>query len=74
MHGMAEKKREFGGKLSYRRAIRSGMTIGIITAILSPIVVLIFIKFINPNFFADFIDYTVSTKKSTQAKQKIILI
>lgn len=66
MHGMKEKKREFGGKLTYRRAFRSGMTIGIITAILSPIVVIIFIKFINPNFFADSIDYAVSTKKSTQ--------
>ena len=68
MQGMTEKKREFGGKLSNRRAFRSGMTIGIITAILSPIVVVIFIKFINPNFFADSIDYAVSTKKSTQSQ------
>ncbi len=66
MRGMSEKKREFGGKLTYRRAFRSGMTIGIITAILSPIVVFLFIRFINPNFFADSIDFAVSTKKSTQ--------
>ncbi len=57
--GIRAKKKDLGGKILFREAFLAGVLMSFIIAMLSPLVILIFDKFINPNFFTDFQNYAV---------------
>jgi hypothetical protein len=52
--GITAKKKELGGEITFKQAFLAGVLISFIVAMLSPLVILIFSKSINPNFFTDF--------------------
>lgn len=63
--GLRARKRALGGVITFKQAFLSGLLISAIVAALSPVLMVIFVQFINPNFFADFQRYAVVNGVST---------
>lgn len=63
--GLNARKAELGGELSYLQALGQGLGVGVTVGILSVGVQYLFFLFINPNFFNDFIRYSVDNKLMT---------
>jgi hypothetical protein len=57
--GIRAKKKDLGGHILFKEAFLAGVVMSFIIAMLSPLVILIFDKLINPNFFTDFQNYAV---------------
>jgi hypothetical protein len=63
--GMLAKKKESGGEITFKQAFLAGILLSFIAAMLNPVVILIFSKSINPNFFLDFQNYAVERGQMT---------
>ena len=61
-----KKDNFFVGNMSFKQGFMSGVILSIFIALLSPIVNFITFKFIAPDFFENFINYTVTNKIQTQ--------
>ncbi|CUS49342.1 MAG: protein of unknown function DUF4199 [Idiomarinaceae bacterium HL-53] len=57
-----------GGVLSYKDAFLSGLVITVVVAVLSPLMQWIVHRIISRNFFANAIEYAVSSGKQTQSE------
>ena len=63
-----KKDNFFMGDMTFKQGFISGVILSIFIALLSPIVNFITFKFITPNFFENFINYTVTNKIQTQVQ------
>jgi hypothetical protein len=63
--GIRAKKKELEGVITFKQAAVAGILISFVAAMLSPVVMLIFSRSINPNFFTDFQNYAVEKGQMT---------
>lgn len=61
--GILERKRELGGKISYRRSLAAGTSISLVAAGSIPVILWINTQLINVDFFPALIRYSVSVGK-----------
>ncbi|NBO64221.1 MAG: DUF4199 domain-containing protein [Acidobacteria bacterium] len=68
---VSEKKRQMGGTISFAVALRCGLGVSVIVAILAPAVQYLFSRWINPDFFVAMNSYAVASGKLSpeQAQQ-----
>lgn len=64
------KKAELDGRISWGQAFLSGMIVSAVVALLAPLVQWIFHTYINPNFFADMINFAVKNGMGSIEKMK----
>lgn len=62
---LREKRRTLGGKISFTQAFLCGLGVSVVVSLLSPLTQYIFHRYVNPNFFNDFINYAVNSGKAT---------
>ncbi len=60
-----EKRRTLGGNISFTQAFLCGLGVSVVVSLLSPLIQYIFHRYVNPNFFNDFINYAVNNGKAT---------
>ena len=65
---LCEKRAQLGGKLTFKQGLISGLSLAAFAALLSPLGQPLFHQFVNPNFFADMVQFTVSSGKATLAE------
>ena len=65
-----KRKKDFGGKMSWKQGFISGIIISIVVAILTPLTQYISNTFIAPNLFPNIINYMVETGKMTEEGAK----
>jgi len=65
-----KKKKDFGGKMSWKQGFISGIIISIVVAILTPLTQYIGNTWIAPNLFPNIINYMVETGKMTEEGAK----
>ena len=65
-----KRKKDFGGKMSWKQGFISGIIISIVVAILTPLTQYIGNTFIAPNLFPNIINYMVETGKMTEEGAK----
>lgn len=58
----------FKGEMTWQQGFISGVILSIVISLISPIVQYITYTFITPNFFTNFINYTVANNIQTQAQ------
>lgn len=63
-----KKENFFKNQMTFRQGFISGVILSIFIAILSPIGQIITFTYISPNFFENFINYSVANKIQTQAQ------
>jgi len=63
VYAILAKRAELGGEITFLKALITGVTISLVVAALSPVVILIFHYLINPHFFTDFQNYSVKMGK-----------
>ncbi|MET6989424.1 DUF4199 domain-containing protein [Sediminicola arcticus] len=62
-----KRKKDLGGKMSWKQGFIGGIIISIVVAILTPLTQYIGSMWIAPDFFPNIISYMVETGKMTQA-------
>ncbi|MET7028661.1 DUF4199 domain-containing protein [Sediminicola luteus] len=65
-----KRKKDFGGKMSWKQGFISGIIISIVVAILTPLTQYISNTWIAPNLFPNIINYMVETGKMTEEGAK----
>ncbi len=65
-----KRKKDFGGKMSWKQGFISGIIISIVVAILTPLTQFIGNTWIAPNLFPNIINYMVETGKMTEEGAK----
>jgi hypothetical protein len=63
---LKEKRAKLGGAITFKKAFISGLIMTGVIILLSPLVMPIYFKWINPNFFEDFKAYTVENGMKLQ--------
>jgi hypothetical protein len=58
--GINARRKQLGGHIRFGQAFQSGFFITLIVAMLSPALQVVFHKFINPDFFSAFREYSVN--------------
>ncbi len=61
-----KRKKDFGGLMTYRQGLISGLIITAVVMVLSPVVQWLFSYVISPDFFANAIAYAVESGKMTR--------
>jgi hypothetical protein len=61
-----KRKRYYGGFMTYRQGLMSGLIMTAVITVLTPLMLYITLHFITPDFFANAVKYAVSFGKSTQ--------
>jgi multisubunit Na+/H+ antiporter MnhB subunit len=61
-----KRNEDFGGAMTWGAGFRSGMILTLIVVLLSPLVQLITIRLITPDFFPNMIEHSVATGKLTR--------
>ncbi len=65
-----KRKKDFGGKMSWKQGFISGIIISIVVALLTPLTQYIGNTWIAPNLFPNLINYMVETGKMTEEGAK----
>ncbi|ALM08553.1 membrane protein [Sediminicola sp. YIK13] len=65
-----KRKKDLGGKMSWKQGFISGIIISIVVAILTPLIQYIGNTWIAPNYFPNIINYMVETGKMTEEGAK----
>lgn len=64
---LRDKKRSFHGeKMSYKQALKTGFVMSLVLTVLSPILQVITVEFITPEYFGNVIEYAVEMEKMTR--------
>lgn len=61
-----EKRASLGGRITFSKAVVTGIILSLLILVLNPISFYVFNTFINPDFFKDFAQYKIHTENMTK--------
>lgn len=64
-------RKTLGGYMTWLQAIRSGMVMTVIIAVLNPMQMYLFFTYVNPTFFTDFAQYAFETNQAPSVEKAL---